>query len=121
MATPDIEVQEAFRELVAARVNDKQRLVAVAATGLLDTGADEPFDRIAAIAARVLKAPHAFITIVDDRRSFWKACIGIDSDDPSERQNGVEESFCQYVIGIDQPLMINDTRLDSRTRDNPSI
>lgn len=111
----------AFVELVVSRVNDARRLAAVDATGLLDTGGEEGFDRIAAIAARLLETPFGFVTVVDDRRSFWKACIGVDAIDPGERQNQVDESFCQYVIGLDDVLMVNDTRVDARTKDNPSI
>ncbi len=110
-----------FLDLVATRVGDPQRLAAVAATGLLDTDAEEAFDRIARLASRLLGAPFGFITIVDERRSFWKACVGLDATDPSERQNRVEESFCQYVIGVDGVFLIDDARLDQRNSNNPSI
>jgi threonine dehydrogenase-like Zn-dependent dehydrogenase len=29
--------------------------------------------------------PYAFVTVVDDTRSFWKSCIGIDSTAPAHR------------------------------------
>lgn len=91
------------------------------ATGLLDTGADAAFDRIARLASRLLATPFGFVTVVDDTRSFWKAAIGIDATDPAERQNRVEESFCQYVIGTEEAFLIDDARVDPRTADNPSI
>lgn len=91
------------------------------ATGLLDTDASIAFDRIASLAARVLGAPFAFLTVVDDSRSFWKSAIGLDAASLEDRQNRVEESFCQYVIGLDEALLIGDVRLDPRTRDNSSI
>jgi hypothetical protein len=50
---------------------------------------------ITLLAAQLLHAPFAF-AFVDARRSFWKSCIGIDSTDPADRQNRVEDSFCQY-------------------------
>ncbi len=112
---------DVFAARVAERVADPARLAAVASTGLVDSPADAAFDRIAAIAARLLSAPFGFITVVDDTRSFWKACIGIDATDPLDRQNRVEESFCQYVIGLDDELLVGDTRLDARTAGNPSI
>ena len=46
------------------------RLAAVAATGLLDTPAEPAFDRLAELAARLLDAPFAFVTVVDETRSF---------------------------------------------------
>ncbi|MCK9893036.1 GAF domain-containing SpoIIE family protein phosphatase [Frankia sp. AgB32] len=91
------------------------------ATGLLDTPAEEPFDNLARLAATLLETPWAFVTVVDDRRSFWKSCIGIDATDPADRQNAVGESFCQYVIESGTELIVTDAATDPRTRDNPSV
>lgn len=106
---------------VRRRVADPGRLAAVRASGLLDTPAEEPFDRLARLAAATLDAPLAFVTVVDERRSFWKACIGVDAQGPADRQNAVEESFCQYVVALDAELVVGDAASDPRTRDNPSI
>jgi serine phosphatase RsbU (regulator of sigma subunit) len=106
---------------VPARIFDPDRLTAVRRTGLLDTGAEEAFDRLTRLAATLLGTPFAFITIVDDTRSYWKSSVGIDSNDPADRQNTVRQSFCQYVIGSEAELIVDDARADLRTRDNPSI
>ncbi len=101
-----------------ASLDDTRRLRAVHATGLLDTEPEEAFDRLGRLAATLLDAPHAFITLVDERRSFWKTAIGVD---PGIRENTVQESFCQYVIASDEPLIVGDAANDARTRGNPSI
>ncbi|GIJ75163.1 PP2C family protein-serine/threonine phosphatase [Virgisporangium ochraceum] len=106
---------------VPTRVFDPTRLAAVRRTGLLDTGPEEPFDRLTRLAASLLGTPHAFVTVVDETRSFWKSCVGVDTTDPGRRQNRVEESFCQYVIGADAELIVTDARRDRRTWSNPSI
>lgn len=98
-----------------AKVFDPARLAAVRDSGLLDTPADEAFDRLARLAATLLEAPYAFITLVDETRSFWLSCIGIDATDPAERQGPVEESFCQDVIADGEPLIVGDTASDPRT------
>ena len=103
------------------RVLNAERLSAVEATGLLDTPAEESFDRFARLARGLLDVPFVFITLVDDSRSFWKSCIGIDETAVESRQNPVGESFCQYVIEIDGPLIVADTRLNPLTSSNPSI
>ena len=95
------------------------RLAAVRATGLLDTDAEAAFDRIAGLAQLALGTPFAFLTVVDDDRSFWKAGIG--TDPTGARQNTREESFCRYVVDSREPLVLGDVRIDERTRDNPSI
>lgn len=103
------------------RIFAVDRLAAVRRTRLLDTGPEEPFDRLARLARQLLDVPFAFITVVDERRSFWKSCIGVDATDPADRQNLVEESFCQYVIATDAPVIIDDARLNPMTSGNPSI
>ena len=103
------------------RIRAPGRLAAVRATGLLDTAAEEPFDRLARLAATTLRAPFAFVTVVDEQRSFWKSCIGVDATDPADRQNAVQESFCQYVIGSGAELVVGDAASDPRTCENPSI
>ena len=97
------------------------RLDAVRRTGLLDTGPEEPFDRLTRLACELLGTPFGFVTVVDERRSFWKSCTGITSTEVADRQNPVGESFCQYIIATDAPVIIDDARLDPMTRDNPSI
>ncbi|MEO6126463.1 MAG: SpoIIE family protein phosphatase [Ilumatobacteraceae bacterium] len=97
------------------------RLAAVRATGLLDTNAEPAFDRITDLARTLLTTPFAFVTIVDDTRSFWKSCVGVVATDPADRQNSVGDSFCQYVVDSDEPLFVGDARLDAVTCNNPSI
>jgi serine phosphatase RsbU (regulator of sigma subunit) len=106
---------------IQRRVTDPARLAAVARTRLLDSGPEEAFDRLTRLAATLLGAPFAFVTVVDDTRSFWKSCIDVDSTDPVRRQIRVDESFCQYVIGANAELVVTDAPADARVRDNPSI
>jgi serine phosphatase RsbU (regulator of sigma subunit) len=94
------------------------RLHQVRRSGLLDTKPEEAFDRLTRLACELLQAPFGFVTVVDERRSFWKSCIGVTGPD---RQNPVEESFCQYVIATDDAIIIDDARENPMTRDNPSI
>lgn len=94
------------------------RLDAVQATDLLDAEAEASFDRLTALARRLTGAPLAFLTVVDDRRSYWLSREGLPPGSPV--QNTVEESFCQYVLG-GEPLILPDVTLDDRTKNNPSI
>lgn len=108
-------------EVTVPAVQDPNRLAAVLATRLLDTGPEEAFDRLARLAGILLQVPYAFVTVVDGSRSFWKSCIGVSTSSLAERQNTVEESFCQYVVNTDEPLVVGDARLNEVTRANPSI
>jgi serine phosphatase RsbU (regulator of sigma subunit) len=94
------------------------RLAAVHATGLLDAAAEESFDRLTRIARRLTGAPLAFMTAVDDVRSYWLSSQGLAEGSPT--QNAVAESFCQYVLD-GEPLVLTDVTADERTAGNPSI
>lgn len=102
----------------ASRVHDSARLEAVRTSGLVDTEPEVVFDELTAAAARLLRAPFAFMTVVDHERSFWKSTVGIVD---GTRWNAVEDSFCQYVIQLDDELIVGDATRNEITRDNPSI
>ena len=97
------------------------RLAAARASGLLDTRPDEAFDRLSGLAATLLETPLAFVTVVDDTRSFWKSCFGVELSGPEDQENPVEESFCQYVVDARAEIIVDDAAADPRTRDNPSV
>jgi hypothetical protein len=61
----------------------------VRATGLLDTGPEDPFDDLARLAAAVTGCRRALITLVDERRSFWKSCIGVNAADAAPARPAV--------------------------------
>ncbi|MFF3323493.1 SpoIIE family protein phosphatase [Streptomyces sp. NPDC002889] len=105
-----------------AALSDPGRLAAVQATGLLDTGPEDAFEDLAKLAAAVTGCGRAFITLVDDRRSFWKSCVGVPTGNAAERQNPVEESFCSFLIGLGgAPFVIDDAAADARTSGHPSV
>lgn len=105
-----------------AALSDPGRLAAVAATGLLDTGPEEVFEDLAALAARVTGSGRAFVTLVDEGRSFWKSCVGVEATEITDRQGPVHESFCYFLVGLDgEPFVVDDVAADPRTRDHPSV
>ena len=61
----------------AAAVQDSDRLEALHATGLLDSDITPSFDRLARLAAHVLNAPVALVSLVDSDRQFFKSCLGL--------------------------------------------
>lgn len=100
-------------------IDDPGRLAAVRATGLLDAAPEAGFDRLTAAATAILDVPFAFVTVVDEQRSFWMSSSGLPPGSP--HQNTVEESFCQYVVESGEALIVGDTATHPLTRANPSI
>jgi serine phosphatase RsbU (regulator of sigma subunit) len=105
-----------------AALSDPRRVAAVNATGLLDTGPERPFDDLAGLAATITGCERAFITLVDEDRSFWKSCVGVDLAQVPGRQGAVRESFCYFLVGLEgAPFAVEDAAADPRTRDHPSV
>ena len=99
-------------------VSNPERLEVVARLDLIGTPPEPVFEEFARVVARLLEAPFAFVTIVDNQRSFWKAAHGVGDD---VRSTPVEESFCQYVIQSNDDLLIDDALTNPLTSGNPSI
>jgi len=100
---------------------DPGRLAAVRQTGLLDTPAEDAFDRVARLAARLLEVPIALVPLIEDDRQFFKACVGLPEPWASARQTPLSHSLCQHVMVARQPLAIGDTARDALARDNPLV
>ncbi len=96
-----------------------KRLAAVAETGLAGTGPEEVFDDLATLAAQLVDAPLAFITIVDDERCWWKSVVGRAAGEA--RSSAAEDSLCHYMIGSGSTLVVEDAAEDERVRRYRSV
>ncbi|MGZ8468280.1 MAG: ATP-binding protein [Gemmatirosa sp.] len=103
-----------------AAVTDPRRLAAVLATGLLDSDAEEAFDRLTRLAVRLVGVPAAFVSLVDADRDFYKSACGFGEPLASARElSGV--TFCHYTVARTTPLIIPDTAADPIYRDVPTV
>lgn len=92
-------------------LNDPARLSALRSTGLLDTQAEAQFDRLTRLAAKVLGAPAAFLSLVDRNRDFYKSAHGFGDPLATIRElHG--RTFCHYTVQAGAPLVIPDTSGD---------
>lgn len=96
--------------------NEVERLRALRELGLLDTPPDERFDRITRLAKTIFKTPIVLISFVDEENQFFKSCIGLDITSTPK-----EISFCAHAIVEDQLMVIEDTILDERFKNNPMV
>jgi phosphoribosyl 1,2-cyclic phosphodiesterase/CheY-like chemotaxis protein len=96
--------------------NEQERLAAVHRLGLLDTPAEERFDRHARIAAAALDAPIALVTLIDSDRQWYKSHFGFNFSETSR-----DVGFCSHAILEDQPLVVDDALQDDRFADNPVV
>src|SRR6058998_2311667 len=105
----------------ASALRDPDRLAALRATALLDSEPEEGFDRLTRLATRVLDVPVALVSLVDEDRQFFKACIGLAEPWSSQRGTPLTHSFCQHAVASAEPLTIEDAREHPLVRENLAI
>jgi len=96
--------------------NESKRLASIQALNILDTPAEERFDRVTRIARRMFDVPFSVVTVVDANRQWFKSCIGIDVQETPR-----EISFCAHAILNNEIMVIEDTFQDPRFVDNPLV
>lgn len=95
---------------------ERKRIEAVRALCILDTAPEERFDRFTRVVKRLFNAKHAFISIVDTDRQWFKSMNGLNvSETPREI------SFCTHAIREDRVMVVNDATLDPRFSENPFV
>ena len=97
-------------------MTEPARLAAVRRYDILDTPPDGAFDRITAIAARLLKMPVAIVSVVDTDRIWFKSHHGMQAG-----QIGRDPGLCASCILQEGPWLVNDARSDPRTLANPLV
>jgi GAF domain-containing protein len=96
--------------------DEERRLRALQQTGLLDTEAEERFDRFTRIAAALFEVPIALVSLVDKNRQWFKSRTGMVAS-----ETGRDEAFCAHVILGDDVMQVPDALVDDRFADSPLV
>lgn len=115
---PDNELGESSQQ---AGLADRTRLNALYQTQLMDSGAEERFDRLTRLVAKTLNVPVSLVSLVDTKRQFFKSIHGLPEPWKSARETPLTHSFCQHVVERSEPLVINDSTADPLVCDNLAI
>jgi GAF domain-containing protein len=106
---------------VAVSVTNPDRLGALRRLVLLDTPPNPTFDRLTDLAAELLEAPVALITLVDADREFFLSSHGLSEPLRSSRQTSLDYSICQHAVAAGRPLIVGDTRTDPVLASNAAV
>lgn len=96
--------------------DEDRRLTDLRELAILDTPAEERFERLTRIAAGALNVPIALVSLVDKDRQWFKSCFGL-----SVRETSREAAFCAHVVHQKKEMIVQDALLDERFADNPLV
>jgi two-component system sensor histidine kinase/response regulator len=96
--------------------DEPERLASLRALGLLDTAAEERFDRITRLAQALFDVPITLISLVDADRQWFKSRQGLEADHTSR-----DVSFCAHAILGSEVMEVPDATRDERFQGNSLV
>ena len=97
-------------------IDETARLLSLHSLRILETPAEERFDRITRMAKRMFDVETCLISLVDSDRQWFKSKQGLDACETSR-----EISFCGHAINDDSVMIVGDASRDPRFSDNPLV
>src|SRR6185437_7664476 len=102
--------------MAPVKTNEARRLKVLWQYDVLDTIPEQVFDDLTELAANICEAPVAMITLVDEKRQWFKSKVGVTINETSR-----DISFCGRAIEQSDLFIIPDAMADQRFADNPLV
>ncbi len=97
--------------------NESNRLKALQSYHILDTLPEEEYNEITQLAAIICNTPISMISLIDQKRQFIKASVGMEIGE-SDR----DIAFCSHsILNPADVMIVTDSRNDERFHDNPFV
>ena len=96
--------------------NEPERIAELLRHNLLDTPNEPEFDEIVQLAALICDSEIALISLVDDRRQWFKAKVGLQAVETHR-----DLAFCAHAIQGEELFEVPDASADIRFHDNPLV
>jgi PAS domain S-box-containing protein len=108
-------------DALSTALRDGARLAALRESDLLDSPSEERYDRITRLVRHLLDVPVALVSLVDDRRQFFKSQQGLAEPWAARRGTPLSHSFCQHVVATGAVLAVEDAREHPLVRENGAV
>ncbi len=96
--------------------NEAARLRSLHALRILDSEPEQAFDLLTGLARAQFGMPIALISLVDERRQWFKSANGLDATETPR-----DVALCAHAIISGRPLVVENALADPRFADNPLV
>ncbi|WP_201842865.1 HWE histidine kinase domain-containing protein [Microvirga zambiensis] len=103
-------------EQMSSPWNESERLAALRSYRVLDTPPEPEFDDLVQLAAHCCQAPIALISLIDERRQWFKAEVGLGT-----RETPLDRSICLSAMLQPGLTVVPDLAEDHRFASNPLV
>ena len=107
---------KAMRASSPPPTRELSRLAALLRYEILDTPDESTFNDFTHLASHICGTPIALISLVDERRQWFKSRVGLDVNETPR-----EISFCTHAIEGQGVFEVTDTQQDQRFLNNPLV
>ena len=107
----------AFMPAAPLPLDESARLEALRRSGIVGSAPEAVYDDLTRRAAEVCGTPMALISLVEEKRQWFKSRVGIDLTETPR-----DQSFCAYALHTPhETLVVPDVTADPRFVDNPLV
>ncbi|MGK3142542.1 diguanylate cyclase domain-containing protein [Pantoea sp. C2G6] len=96
--------------------DEAQRLAQLRALNIMNTPAEERFDRLTRLARRLFDVPIALVSLLEAEHQWFKSTQGFDAVGSSR-----DISLCAHTILQEEIMIVEDAAQDARFYDNPLV
>lgn len=101
---------------MTTKETEQNRLKTLQLYNIMDTVAEKAFDDLTRLASVICETPICLISLVDDKRQWFKSRIGLDAI-----ETPLEQAFCAHAIQHNEIMIVEDATKDPRFADNPLV
>lgn len=104
-------------KIATAHPKEKERLALLNEYSILDTLPEKDYDNLTKLAAEICQTPISLITLLDDKRQWFKSNYGL-----NVHETPIEQAFCSHTITANDTIFsMPDARNDERFNENPLV